>query len=202
MKTFKLLAISFFSLILASCAIGPLAYNETARTIGKGSHEISAGVDPLGYVVKYNYGITEKIDIGLQVETFSLGLKLKYAPVKNDIKGWSLGGALLAGSSIGGSYQGLDLSASYLYKKIEPYLNFRIINAEYNFNDWQEDGDSSIKFTNLLEDTYTYGQIFIGTRVKLNKKWALSFELSSFVYEEGVEFEAAWGSAALIFNFH
>ena len=60
-KLLSILVLGF----LTSCAVGPLLNHETARTVGKGKHELSGGYSNAGYVFKWNYGLFEKFDFGI-----------------------------------------------------------------------------------------------------------------------------------------
>ena len=98
----------------AGCAVGPLVQHETARSVGKGDHEIIAGYGQAGYVLKWNAGVTENFDFGIHWESLSFGIRGKYSIINGRSGGISLAGAIGAGSSLGGSHQYGDLMVSYL----------------------------------------------------------------------------------------
>lgn len=112
MTKIKLALLGISTSLLSACAFGPLVTHETARTVGKGHHEVLGGYGNSGYVIKWNAGITDDIDIGLQLESLSLGIRGKYAFINNE-RGFSVAAAAGIGSSIGGSHYYGDLLASY-----------------------------------------------------------------------------------------
>ena len=107
-----LLLVSF----TASCAVGPLVFHETARAVGFTNHELIGGAGQAGLVFKWNYGLTENLDLGIQFESLSLGLRAKYAFIKSGENGFSLASSAGTGFSVGGSHYYGDLIGSYFLK--------------------------------------------------------------------------------------
>lgn len=174
MSVFSVLATVIF---VSGCAVGPLVSHETARTVGDNSHELLAGYGQAGYVAKWNYGITENLDVGLHWEMLSLGLRAKYAWL-NASSGWSLATAIGAGESMGGSHYYGDLIGSYATEKWEPYGTVRIVRVK---NDPIEFKDVDTGYVDLTIDKseFTYGQFMLGTRYWFTPNWLLSLEATS-----------------------
>lgn len=173
-------------MLLTSCAIGPLVSHETARTVGNSKHEVLGGYGHAGYIIKWNYGLSDNLDLGLHWESFSIGLKAKYSFINAQESGLSLAAALGTGASIGGSHYYGDLMMSYLSKKWEPYSTLRFVRVksdEMEFND-EETGE---RVFTIDSSRYSYGQFFLGTRYWLNQHWLLSLEASSIFTLSSVE---------------
>lgn len=173
--------------VLSACAVGPLVSNETARSVGKNNHEISGAISNASHALKWNYGVTDDLDIGLQLETLSTGARLKYAFLNNQTAGWSFASAIGAGSSTDGSHFYADLMSSYLNNKWEPYGSLRLVQVKRNeFN--ISSTDENIVF-DLPETSYSYAQIVIGSRYLFSEDWFFSLELSSpFSFTDGLSF--------------
>lgn len=79
MKNNILILLMLTTTVLSGCAVGPLVSHETARTVGTTNHELMAGYGQAGYVIKWNYGLNENLDVGLHWESLSIGVRAKYA---------------------------------------------------------------------------------------------------------------------------
>ncbi len=168
-----LLLVSFTT----SCAVGPLVFHETARTVGFTNHELIGGAGQAGLVFKWNYGLTENLDLGIQFESLSLGIRAKYAFINGGENDFSLASAVGTGFSIGGSHYYGDLIGSYFFEKWEPYMGLRLVHAK-NDNKEIKTNSSALNFT-IEETQYNYGQITFGTKYWFSKSWMLSVEGSS-----------------------
>lgn len=194
------LSLSLTMLMLGSaCAVGPLVSHETARTVGKHNHELVGAYGNMGYAAKWSFGVSEDIDLGLQWEMYSIGLRGKYSFINNQAGGWSAAAALGAGSSTGGSHYYGDLLGSYLVGKWEPYSTLRLVHVV---------NDGTSVNTSLTEDgkfvvpthSYNYGQFMLGTRFWLDQNWLLALEASTmfslssdFEFSDGLVFSGAFG---------
>jgi hypothetical protein len=165
--------------LISGCAVGPLVNHETARTVGESKNEFTAGYGQAGYLIKWNYGFNKDLDVGLHLETLSVGVRAKYAFI-NAKEGFSLAAALGTGSSIGGSHYYGDLIGSYLVNSFEPYSTLRIVHVK---NDPVElKGQSSGQLVLAIDKTeYNYGQIILGSRFWFTPQWFLSLEASYFL---------------------
>jgi hypothetical protein len=172
----KYLISTFVFLIFISLTgcVGPLVMHETARTVGNSNSELLGGYGKAGFVLKWNYGLAEKLDIGLQTETLSFGLRLKYALIDNQRNGFSLATALGAGISWGGSHNYGEIIGSYLTGKWEPYSAFRLVRVKIDPTEVR-DHDMNIDFT-TDEFKYNYTQFILGTRFWFNDHWLFSLE--------------------------
>lgn len=162
-----------------SCAVGPLYTQETARSLGKSKHEIMGGYGQAGYLVKWSYGLTDDLDLGVYLESLSFGLRAKYSFINNK-DNWSLAAALGTGGSFSGTYNAVDIIGSYLNGPWEPYSSLRIVqvnNIPLDFND-KETGQ--LNFT-VPGTTYTYSHLFLGTRYWFSPQWLLSVEASTLL---------------------
>lgn len=174
-STIKLIQILLVPFVFLGC-VGPLVMHETARTVGRTNHEFAGGLGSQGYVLKWNYGLTKDLDIGIHWESLSLGLRAKYS-FKNQSHGWSFAGAAGLGSSFGGQHSYADIIASYKNKKWEPYGAIRIVKVSIDpieFND--ENGDEWFKTT---RSDFLYNQLILGSRYWFENKFYLSAELST-----------------------
>lgn len=169
----------FLFLSLTSCAIGPLVSHETARTVGRNKHEPAFGYGMAGYVLKWNYGITDNFDIGLHWESLSIGLRAKYAFIKNDGEGFSLASAIGYGSSIGGKYTSVDLLGSYLVGQWEPFSMFRYVHVKTDPIEFRSDDPNTQGFDfTISSQKYDYGQLSFGSRYWFKENLYFSGELS------------------------
>ncbi|MEI8025962.1 MAG: hypothetical protein WCI18_06415 [Pseudomonadota bacterium] len=168
-----LLAIFF----LATSCLPPMASHETARTLGPGNQEIIGGFGVCGHVLKWNVGITQDLDVGVQWETFNLGLRAKYAFINNSQSGFSLATALGGGNVNSGTYYYGDLMGSYLAGDWEPYGTIRA--SHTTCDSVQDDTKKGKELDNLFKcerKTYDRIQLVLGTKYWLNEKWFLSLE--------------------------
>lgn len=163
---------------LSGCAIGPLVGHETGRTVGRGHHELAGGVGETGFMAKWNYGITEDLDLGLHWESLSLGVRGKYAFINNRQSGWSLAGALGVGSSFGGDHVYADLIASRLAGRWEPYGTIRVVRVKSDPVKFQEKDTGKEIFIVQVEE-FEYAQGMLGTRYWFTDHWSLSVEAGS-----------------------
>ena len=172
---------------MAGCAVGPLVSHETARTVGHSNHEIVGGYGQAGYAFKWNYGITEDLDIGLHWESLSIGARIKYAFL-NTKDSWSLAAALGTGSSVGGSHNYLDLLASNMLGSWEPYGTVRLVRVKTDPIEFRSLNTGQVAFT-ISSANYEYGQAIFGTRYWFNPNWLFSAEASSlFAVGDSVRF--------------
>jgi hypothetical protein len=172
------------------CAVGPLVSHETARTVGHSHHELTGGYGQAGYALKWNYGLTDRLDWGLQWESLSIGIRGKYAVINGKNDGLSLALALGTGTSLGGSHVYGDIIASYLAGSWEPYTTMRIVHVTNDPLELSEKDTGKILFT-VSKSEYIYGQFILGTRYWFNPHWLLSLEGSSlFSLSSGFEIES------------
>ncbi len=177
MKYFFFLSLLIACLFVSGCAIGPLVGHEPARTVGKSNNEFVGGIGNAGYIFKWNYGLSEDLDIGLQAESYSVGVRGKYAFINNATGGLSLAAALGRGVSIGGNHSYVDFIGSYLVNQWEPFVTTRLVHVKSDPTRFKSKG-LKIDFT-IDKNEYDYGQFILGTRYWLNTHWTLSFEVSS-----------------------
>lgn len=166
------------NLLVCSCTVGPLVLHETGRTVGRHHNELELGAGSAGQLAKWNFGLADDLDVGIQYEMLSVGARVKYAFINRPDHGLSLAGAAGAGRSRGGHYYNGDLVASYLNGPWEPYGGLRYTYAKSDPDDLN-DKDSGIFDFTIHSDTYEYGQTFVGSRYWFNPNWLLSVEASS-----------------------
>lgn len=187
--------------LLTSCAMGPLAGHETARSVGDGRHELVGAYGTSSYAAKWNYGLSQNFDIGLHIESLSVGGRLKYALLNPRDGGFALAFAAGAGSSFGGSYYNGDLIVSTLNGRIEPYAMFRYNQVTTNERDFRDKDTGVLKLT-IDEAIFSYGQVFVGTRIWITKDSALSLEASKLLEFQNAEFsDMILVSGALLVRF-
>lgn len=182
MRNFILIFLA--SLFLSGCVVGPLVVHETARTVGEGDSDLIGGYGTGGYVIKWNYGLLNDLDIGLQWESLSLGVRAKYAFINRRESGWSLAAAAGIGTSVGGNHYYGDLIGSYLHKAFEPYGTVRIVHVKTDPLEFKDKDTGNVDFT-IDRYEYDYGQLILGTRFWFDKHWLLSVEASSLFSVSG-----------------
>ena len=83
------------SLVLACSCLAPLFNNFTGRSLGQGKVGLEGGAVAAGSalpVFKISTGVTRDLDLGLQYDSFSIGLFGKYSFINNRESGFSLAG--------------------------------------------------------------------------------------------------------------
>lgn len=173
----KITLYNLLMIFLSSCAIGPLGLHETGRSIGQSSNEFAAGYGHGGYIFKWTHGLSENLDMGIQLESLSLGARLKYSIINEQKYGFSLAAATGLGLNIGGNHYYGDLIGSYLKNAFEPYSGVRIVHVKNNSNDIKN-SNGGIVFT-YDGNEFEYGQIFIGIKYWISNKFHISIEGSS-----------------------
>lgn len=177
MKIYSLITISLLFLLLTSCAIGPLVSHETARSVGDSKHELVGGYGSGGVALKWNYGLSKNLDLGLQMESHSMGIRAKYAFI-NASEGLSLAAAVGTGLSIGGSHSYGDILASFRNGNWEPYTTLRMVHVRTDPVDFKDEDTGRFDFK-VDSINYNYGQVMVGTRYWFNSHWLLSVEGST-----------------------
>jgi hypothetical protein len=161
-----------------------LVSHETARTVGDSNHELIGGLGLQGGNLvlvnfKWNYGLTQNLDLGLYSEVFSIGIRAKYAFISNNKAGWSLATALGSGAtSFGSTHRYVDIVGSYLAKSWEPYGTLRIVRVVIAPFDLRNKETGSIFYT-FSGSQHDYGQFIMGTRYWFSPRWLFSLEASS-----------------------
>jgi hypothetical protein len=186
MKSYLLSLILFFNFVFSGCAVGPLVSHDNARTVGKSNSEFMGGVGSAGYLVKWNYGLSENLDFAVQFESLSLGIRAKYSFLNNK-EGFSFATALGTGASIGGSHYYADIIGSFLNGSWEPYGLLRVVQVKTDPLELKDEDTGELAFT-VDEVEYSYGQAILGTRYWFNKSWFLSLEVSSLFSISNVKF--------------
>jgi hypothetical protein len=172
-------ALFLCAVLSTGCAVGPLVQHETARSVGKGDHELIAGYGQAGYVLKWNAGVTENFDFGVHWESLSFGVRGKYSIINGRSGGLSLAGAIGAGSSLGGNHHYGDLMVSYLSGFFEPYATGRFVQVSTDPVEFRNADTGQTAFT-VSSAQYNYGQVIVGSRFWLGPNWMLSIEGSNF----------------------
>lgn len=162
--------------LLSGCALGPLANHETARSVGNSKHELIVGAGQSGWVGKWNYGLTEDLDLGIHYESLSLGVRAKYSFL-NSNNGWSIAGALGTGTNIGGSHTYGDFMVSHMSGTWEPYATFRYVSVKTDPVEFKDTDTGELHFT-IDTPNFNYGHYFLGTRIWFTPKFLLSLEFS------------------------
>jgi hypothetical protein len=200
----RLIPLSVFLFFLGSgCAIGPILSHDVGRSVGDGNHDIQLLSTTEGFWgFKYEYGLTKNLDLGIQWEALSAGLRLKYSILNNPTAGFSFGTSVGAGSSFGGSYYHATLTGSYKTKVFEPFASVRYTKVQSDEKDLR-DADTGDLFLTIPKFDYSYGQVFVGTKIWAADWFALSLEATSFfVSGDDVKFsDGALFSLGLEFAF-
>lgn len=186
-----ILSFAVLGMFLSGCAVGPLVSHETARTVGDGNHELVGGFGQAGYAFKWNYGLSDNLDLGLHYESLSIGLRSKYVFIKDE-DNWSVAGALGTGASVGGSHYYGDVIASYLTGAWEPYGTIRIVHVKNDPSEFRNTDTGQVAFT-IDRIEYDYGQLMLGTRYWFDTNWLFSVEASTlFALSSGFKVDNAF----------
>lgn len=153
----------FLTLSLSGGAFGPMYSHETARTVGNQRVELGGGFRNAGLAIEVNYGVTEKLDLGLHWESLSMGLKTKYVFLSEDRKGFSVSATGGFGQSFGGIYYLLAGNVSYLTGIIEPHFTLRGVLVTGNGTRSNPQTGSSLNLSALFSN-YSYLEPIIGSR--------------------------------------
>jgi hypothetical protein len=170
--------------LLASGCLAPLSSNFTARSLGAGGVEVDGGVLTLGGALpafKIAIGLLSNFDLGLQLESASLGVFGEYSFVNNKERGFSLAGVLGGGAVASGSYAYGGPVLSYKSKSFEPYFVARLNYVHY--------GKSEDTFSDVHWEagTNTYLQFTLGTIFWVTSNIGLNIEGSAFAGKFGLE---------------
>lgn len=161
--------------MITSGCVGPLVVHETARSVGRHNSEIVFGAGQTGGVLKYSFGLTESVDLGFQLETQAIGVRLKYAILNQRENGLSIALAGGLGSSTGGSHVYGDLMTSYLFGTFEPYGAIRYVQVKTDPQEFKDRETNQTYFT-LPSTEFQYAQAILGTRIWFNPHWLFSLE--------------------------
>lgn len=171
-------------LILACSCLAPLSNNFTGRSLGKGKVGLEGGVIiAAGSALpafKFSYGLSRSFDLGLQYDSFSLGLFGKYSFLNNQESGFSLAGVAGGGATVGGGYAYAGPAFSYKIGALEPYVVGR-----YNYVSYGEQTSSS--GLSWEAGTHSYFQFTFGGVLWLGKGFGLNAEVSYFSGLLGIE---------------
>ncbi|MBT4760784.1 MAG: hypothetical protein HOO06_03715 [Bdellovibrionaceae bacterium] len=189
MKLYKLALITLMFSYLSIGCVGPLLSHNTGRSLGKGNHSLKLmGMAGSGgyYAVGYDYGVTENLDLGMKIESLSLGYHGKYS-FYNNPTGFSSAAAIGYGSTFGGSYYTADITGSYLVNKWEPFTSLRYTSVNSDSKELRDASTGQV-FSTIPEFDFSYMQIFVGTKYRFVDWFALSVEAASFLSSSDVSF--------------
>jgi hypothetical protein len=169
--------------LLASGCLAPLSNSFTAQSLGKGKIGLDGGM--LVDVIQEDsqedsvvlpafavaIGLSSDFDLGVQMESGSIGVFGKYSFINNKERGFSLAGVLGAGAVASGSYAYAGPVLSYKSKAVEPYFVGRFNYVHY--------GESE-NILDMEAGTYTYVQLTLGSIFWLNQSIGLNVEGSAF----------------------
>lgn len=197
----RIIRASFVCLLLLSsgCAIAPFSTLQTGRSSGAGDMTLDVGA-AMNFVIpaaKFQYGITENLDLGVQYESFNVGALLKYAFVNNP-SGWSFAAIGSYGSISNGEYYYFGPILSYKSNIFEPFLSVRLNGVRYDGSTYD---NSSIRIT-FSGGRIQYLQYSAGTAIWFSEKVGLIAEYTTFGSIENATFSnGGYGSGAFIFKF-
>jgi len=186
--------------LLASGCLAPLSNSFTARSLGTGKigldGEMLAVVRQEDSVVLPAFtiaiGLSSDFDLGVQIESASMGVFGKYSFINNKERGFSLAGVLGAGAVADGSYAYAGPVLSYKAKSFEPYLVGRLNYVHY--------GESEDLFEDILWEagTYTYVQFTLGSIFWLTQSIGLNVEGSAFAGNLGLADFEDFGASSFV----
>ena len=171
------------SLVLTCSCLAPLSSNFTGRSLGQGKVGLEGGAIAAGSalpVLKLSIGLSRNFDLGLQYDSFSLGLFGKYSFINNQESGFSLAGVAGGGATGGGAYGFAGPAFSVKLGAFEPYAVGR-----YNFVSFGESSSSSR--LSWEAGQHSYFQFTFGGLLWLGKGFGLNAEVSFFSGILGIE---------------
>jgi hypothetical protein len=183
--------------LLASGCLAPLSSSFTARSLGAGKIEFSGGMSALERqedsfmlpAFAIAVGLSSNFDLGLQLESSSLGVFGKYSFINSKERGFSLAGVLGAGAVASGSYAYAGPVLSYKSKAVEPYFVGRFNYVHY--------GESE-NCLDMEPGTYTYLQFTLGSVFWLTPSIGLNVESSAFAGNLGLQDLEDFGAAPFV----
>jgi hypothetical protein len=165
------------NLVLACSCLAPLSNNFTGRSLGQGKVGLEAGVVAAGSalpVFKLSVGLSRDFDLGLQYDSFSLGLFGKYSFLNNQESGFSLAGVAGGGITVSGGYVYAGPVLSCKLGTLEPYFVGR-----FNFVSYGKSSSSSALIT-WEAGQYTYLQFTLGGVLWVWRGFGLNGEISFY----------------------
>jgi len=185
-KFFRNASMVILLAFLASGCLAPLSNSFTARSLGKGKIGLDGGM--LVNVIQEDsvvlpafaiaVGLSSDFDLGVQMESASLGVFGKYSFINNKERGFSLAGVLGAGAVASGSYADAGPGLSYKSKAVEPYFVGRFNYVHY--------GESE-NILDMEAGNYTYLQFTLGSVFWLTQRVGLHVEGSAFSGNLGLQ---------------
>lgn len=172
--------------LLATGCLAPLSNSFTARSLGAGKIELDGGMSALvrqgdsfmlpAFAIAV--GLSSDFDLGVQMESASMGVFGKYSLINNKERGFSLAGVLGAGAVASGSYAYAGPVLSYKSKAVEPYFVGRFNYVHYGESD---------NILDMEAGNYTYVQFTLGSIFWLNPSVGLNIEGSAFAGNLGLQ---------------
>ncbi len=166
-------------LFLNACAFGPLALNESAKPLGKDKNELSGAYGTYGYAFRWHHGVTDRLDLGIQLESLSFGIKAKYNFLETSDNVF-LSGGIGAGISMFGNYKNLDILLSKQFSKVDLYSGFRLNFINTDATEFNDEDTGELQFT-VDANNYTYGHLFFGAKYLASDKWTFNLETSYLI---------------------
>ena len=183
--------------LLASGCLAPLSNSFTARSLGTGKIGLDGGMSVLvrqedSFVLPafaIALGVSSDFDLGVQMESASLGVFGKYSFINSKERGFSLVGVLGAGAVASGSYAYAGPVLSYKSKAVEPYFVGRFNYVHY--------GESE-NVLDMEPGTYTYAQFTLGSVFWLTPSIGLNIEGSAFAGNLGLQEFEDFGASSFV----
>lgn len=128
-------AAAVFLLFLTSCAASaPWSEDVSVKTIGKGNWQAGGGYnDYADFTTMFGYGVTDDLDVGLELDLERLGIWVKHGIVQSKNDGYNLSAKISAGTyDEANVYCYGQLQNGLRWKVFEPFLSLRF---NYVFND-------------------------------------------------------------------
>ena len=191
----KASAVILLALFAPGC-LAPLSSSFVGRSAGAGRVELDGGAVSVNGAIpafKCAVGLSSAFDLGVQLESASLGGFAKYSFINNQEQGFSLAGVVGAGAVASGSYFYGGPVLSYKAKSVEPYFVARFNVVHY--------GESDNIFENVSWEagTYTYFQFTLGTIFWVTGHIGFNIEGSAFAGDFGLRDFEDFGIPSVIF---
>ncbi len=180
----------------ASGCLAPLSSSFIGRSAGAGKVELDGGAVSVGGALpafKCAVGLSSAFDLGVQLESASLGGFAKYSFINNQEQGFSLAGVVGAGAVASGSYFYGGPVLSYKAKSVEPYFVVRLNVVHYG------EPDDFFEDISWEAGTYTYFQFTLGGILWVTRNIGLNIEGSAFAGDFGLGDFEDFGIPSVIF---
>ncbi len=176
-------------LVISSCSFAPVTNTKTARSIGDGNYEMTAGLSPAASFAM-GVGVSDNFDLGLTIEQQLLpllGIWGKYSLFNNNndnaISLAAYGGVFFGENVVDtyGSFAGPVLSYKYGWFEVYTSIIYNIVRWEDGELDFEGDDDSFLDGISWNGDSVSYLQFTFGINLWFSDSFGLAVSGKHFM---------------------